>query len=504
MLPPKLRTERDDNMTSESPKKWSTYQEEIFAWAKNPVRHLMIKARAGTGKTTTIVELYKRLIALYPNCSVQFMAFNKKIVTELEERMVPAMTMNSFGSRCISKFKPMKLDTNKIRNLCKINGVEYKKTGLVTRCVDLLKAYLYPMNGTTSSDVEQIISDYDLSEDPIEPRLIGQILSVFESSLKDLNTIDFADQIAYPIYHNMSVPKSDYIIIDEAQDLSPNKLELVSRAVGQRFICVGDDYQAIYGFAGADSESMNKIQEHFDPIVMSLPQTYRCGKRIVQETHDKGCAPVDFEAGPDNHEGEVRSCSYQGFFADVQPKNFVLCRVTAPLVSACFKLIQKGTRAQILGRDVGKKLVDLVDKIISYQCDPNDPITASDTVMVEFAKKYTYYRRCEVSKLRAAEKETQADNLEDSLDCLFVFTEDCHGLQEMKSKIERMFDDSINPDSVIFSSIHKSKGLEADKVFCLSYKGRVPKKEKQKREESNLLYVQITRAKNTLVWVGQR
>lgn len=472
---------------------WSTYQENIFAWADTIERNLMVKAGAGCGKTTTIVELYKRLQMKHPLSSVLFMAFNKKIADELGLRGVPASTMNSFGFKTVLKSHPrIKLETNKVRNLAKMVGVEYKKTNMVARTVSLLKAYLYPVDVTTN-DIQNIIMDFELSEEKIGTLDVDKIKEVFRRSLEDFNQIDFDDQICYPVYHNMSVPKSDFVIIDEAQDLSPNKLELVSRAVGKRFVCVGDPLQAIYGFCGADSESMDKIQAQFEPIVLSLPVTYRCGKRIVEEAHKRGVAPSDFQAGPDNHEGEVLNQSYAAFENSVQPKDFVLCRVTAPLVSGCFSLIKKGTRAQILGRDVGKKLEQLVDKI-----SKNEPMT-----MVVFCEEMNNYCQREVAKLRAAMKDTQADNLEDQIDCLHVFTEGTPDIGSMKNKINLMFDDSVNPHSVTFSTIHKAKGLEADNVYCLPYKSRPAKKERQKQEEKNLLYVQITRAKNRLVWVKE-
>lgn len=484
---------------------WSSYQESIFNWAKNPQRHLMVKAGAGCGKTTTIVELYKRIIERNHNLvggvppTILFMAFNKKIADELGTRGVPAMTMNSFGYRTVLKQYPkIKLEVNKIRYLCKRYNVEYKKTGLVSRVVDLLKAYLYPMNGTTIQNVQQIIQDFELSEEPVKDDLASLIKSVFIESLQDLNTMDFADQICYPIYHNLTIPKYDYVIIDEAQDLSPNKLELVSRAVGSKFICVGDPFQAIYGFCGADSDSMNKISQQFDPEIKSLPVTYRCGKNIVNEAKNKKVAPEDFQAGPNNHEGVVESITKEAFEKDVKPKDFVLCRVSAPLVSGCFGLIKKGIRAQIVGKDIGQKLITLIDKINDYNCyiEPtnNQPMT-------QFCAKYGEYKNHEVGKLLAAEKETSAEILEDQLECLYVFTEGCKTIDEMKQKIQMMFDDTINPHAVIFSTIHKAKGLEADRVFCLPYKAKKSKKEKQQQEERNLLYVQITRAKFYLGWV---
>lgn len=480
---------------------WSPFQDDIFAWAQEQAKtNLMVKAGAGCGKTSTIVELYKRIVAQDPRATVQFMAFNKKIAVELQQRGVPASTMNAFGFKVVLKaFPRIKLETNKIRNLCKAHRIEYRATGFVNRVVDLLKAYLVSRGDNLINEIRRIIEEFDLSEFETDKQLLEQIATIFDESLRDIHTIDFADQICYPHYHGLAVPRFDYVIIDEAQDLSPNKLELVARAVGRHFVCVGDPLQAIYGFCGADSESMDKIIDRFAPTIKSLPVTYRCGKRIVQETHNLEVAPKDFQAGPDNHEGEVRSVQYEDFFKEVKPKDFVLCRVTAPLVKNCFALIKQGVRAQIIGRDVGAKLSALADKIFAF--DKNCMQVKSASEMDLFCAKYTEYRRIEIGKLLAAEKDNQAEALEDQLDCLYVFTEGVQTIGELKMKIERMFDDTVNPDAVIFSTIHKAKGLEAPVVWALKSKTRPPKKEKQKQEEKNLLYVLITRAKDQFNWV---
>lgn len=419
-------------MSSETPAtKWSTFQESIFNWNKQ--NHLMIEAGAGCGKTSTIVELYKRLISSEPQSTIQFLAFNKKIADELSLKGVPAATMNSFGNRIIKRHFPFaKLETNKIRNLCKKFNVPYNKIGLVSRCVDLMKGYLFanPIVGDgTAIKVKQLEMDFELCEEPLDDTLAARVVEVFRSSLEDTSTYDFADQICFPIYHQLSSPKFKYVIVDEAQDMSPSKLTLVANAVDPlkgKFICVGDPHQAIYGFAGADSESMNKIRTQFDPVVMNLPVTYRCGKAIVKEAHYRKVAPELFQAGPDNHEGAVHHISTGEFDQKVQPKDFVLCRVSSPLVSNCFRLIKKNIRAQILGKDVGKKLVDLVDKISeSYAC----------TTLTYWLECFKTYSDKEIAKLRKAEKDTQADNLEDQLECLWVFTDGAQNIGILKLRL---------------------------------------------------------------------
>ncbi len=475
---------------------WSKFQESIFEWIDKPDKtHMMIRAGAGCGKTTTIVEMFKRIQDNEPEASIQFLAFNKKIAEELNARKVPANTINSFGYRQVMRaFPGIKLNVDKVKNICKDLNIQWAEIGMVKRTVSLMKAYLTPLKCEPKA-ANDIITRFHLAEGMVRPELLKKICRVFRNSVEDCDSIDFDDQICFSVYHDLSVQQFDYMIVDEAQDLSPNKLELISRGVGEHFICVGDPLQAIYGFCGADSTSMTKIEAKFSPEVFPLPVTYRCGKRIVREVHEMNVAPHDFQAGETNHEGEVREVSQLVFETEVKAGDFVLCRMNAPNVKQCFNLIRRGVRSMILGRDIGASLNRLADKI--NEVVPTNP---NENEIVSFIAKMTAYEYVEVKKFFAAEKEASAENLQDQIACLRVFVDNAKTFSEVKRKIETMFDDAVNPGVVTFSSIHKAKGLEADIVWGVPHPREVRFADGN-QEESNLLYVQVTRAKKQFNWI---
>jgi DNA helicase II / ATP-dependent DNA helicase PcrA len=79
----------------------------------------------------------------------------------------------------------------------------------------------------------------------------------------------------------------------------------------------------------------------------------------------------------------------------------------------------------------------------------------------------------------------------------------CSSLFEFCREIENLFTDGTA--AVELSTIHRAKGLEVDRVFIirpdklpLCWKGQLPWQAKQ---EQNLKYVAITRAKKELYWV---
>lgn len=84
---------------------WSAQQEAIFDWFHDGDNgHLVVVARAGTGKTTTIIEAISRA----PEASILLAAFNKRIAVELQERLAnpnaEAMTLHSLGYSCVRRF----------------------------------------------------------------------------------------------------------------------------------------------------------------------------------------------------------------------------------------------------------------------------------------------------------------------------------------------------------------------------------------------------------------
>jgi len=77
--------------------KWSNEQKAIFAWFEEGTGHLVVRARAGTGKTTTIIEGIEHA----PEASILLAAFNKAIATELQSRIrnprAQAKTLHGLG-----------------------------------------------------------------------------------------------------------------------------------------------------------------------------------------------------------------------------------------------------------------------------------------------------------------------------------------------------------------------------------------------------------------------
>ena len=96
---------------------WSTYQTNIFDNVVGTKSNIAVKAVAGSGKTTTLVEIINNLVG-----KTLFSAFNKHIATELQSRIgdvADAKTLHSAGMSLLSKIRKVKVDNNKYYGIIK-------------------------------------------------------------------------------------------------------------------------------------------------------------------------------------------------------------------------------------------------------------------------------------------------------------------------------------------------------------------------------------------------
>lgn len=507
--------------------------------------HLIVEARAGTGKTTTLVEGLKRVKGIQSTLTpspqqaavwdamalsagkaqtVAFVAFNKSIAEELKTRVpagCEASTMHSMGFKAVTRrFEGTRLKVNgyrvqdlisdllgrdirelrkykmemvsateKLVGLCKMNLLE----GTADELAELAAFYSVELNGS-SSEVFGLV-----------PRVLDRCKDV----LRD-GCLDFDDMIWLPVVLDLPVQKYDLLLVDEAQDLNRCQQQLALKA-GRRLVLCGDPKQAIYGFAGADAESMPRMQQILSETErgcthLPLTVTRRCGKAIVKEAQK---IVPDFEAFEANPEGKISQMKMSGkrvnnvpqpdgadYTQSVVAGDFLLCRVNAPLVQQCFRFIKEGRKANIQGRDIGQGLISTVKK------------TKAETVE-ELTGKLSDWLHVETQKENAKRNpsEQRLITLQDRYDCLMCFVEGATTVDAVIRKIEDVFTDSKTGDFIRLSPIHKSKGLEARRVFLLEPEGAtVPhpmaKSQWAKEQEWNLRYVAITRAIEELVYVS--
>ena len=466
-------------------------QEAIFNCIKNTEDHLIVNAGAGTGKTTTIVEA----AGLLPTGTKSaFLAFNKSIAAELATRLpseVDAKTFHAFGFAAIRAFGvKTKVNNFKLNNIIKdLLGADFYAAPL-KKLVSLVKGSL--VMPTDLNAINSLIDEYNINfnSDREEKIAIEAIPAILTMCKTQTHIIDFDDMIWLPIINGYPFPKYDVLFVDEAQDFNEIQREMISMCVnGGRCIIVGDKNQAIYGFRGADSNSISLFRKRLEKSERKISEfplsiSWRCPHSVVKEANRY---VKEFNAPESAIDGSV--------IVDApflpQRNDMVLCRYNAPLVSAFYDLISQGKSAYVLGRDMTKGLITAVQKITK-----NNHMGV-DEFMLLFMQDYNY----NYNRLLNQNKENQAMALEDKKDCLSIFIEKATTVGGIIEEIKRVFDGN-DKGEIMLSTVHKAKGLEADNVYILATE-RMPHPFGNK-EENNICYVAITRAKKNLFYCGPK
>ena len=320
-----------------------------------------------------------------------------------------------------------------------------------------------------------------------------------------------------------------------------------------RVIAVGDRAQSIYGFRGAGTESMDILERRFQMRALPLSVSYRCPVAVVQHArqwvpqiewregaedgyvglegtdwaiqceialgtpfieapgshvgHNPICsncgAPAEYNAKDDLECTGCGGCKDEGItkwkgIRDFQPGDAILCRLTRPAVAAAFQLIRSRVACHVLGRDIGKGLVDLARR------SKQDRVAG----MLEWLEGYQVK---EGERLRRKQKYAQAGLMDDRCETLRVFCAELAGdatVAELVRQVEGLFTDGNGEmaQMVVLSTIHKFKGMERDRVFILDARLYMPcpwarGSGWEMQGERNLMYVAATRAKRELRYI---
>ena len=243
-------------------------------------------------------------------------------------------------------------------------------------------------------------------------------------------------------------------------------------------------HNSIYSFAGSDIKSFEWFQKQENTKVLGLTHSFRCGEEIIK--HAQKIVP-DIKAKENAHEGKVREGS---ILEEATDGDFVLCRTTMPLVKLFFTFLMEKKKAIIKGSDIGISLVEMTKKHKSVA----ETLKFWDEELKEFEK--TLHNR----GILNFEDHSGYIALKDKVGVLHFFGKLSKTLPDMQKLIRQVFRDDI--EGIVLSTVHKAKGLEADRVF-IARPDILPMNAStrwQADQEKNLEYVAITRAKNELIY----
>jgi DNA helicase II / ATP-dependent DNA helicase PcrA len=489
--------------------------------------YYLINAAPGSGKTTLLLELGRQLPQ---NTKALFLSFNRQNVSRLKTELAHKHSVKSTYALGLSQLSTLHaraaVDKEKYSKLWR------SEAGLVDLKLDdfsqkvLLQAFhyarlnLFNFSRQKAKALIQLLEPYPLDKTFEDEVLLHSLKVLFKAGVAEFKrsgAIDFTDMAALPYYlfaeKNSKQPqKWPLIAIDEAQDLSRAQLELIllsststsaststttststSRGV---VVMVGDEHQAVQGFAGALSNSIQQIRDLTKPHELALPISYRCPilhLELINQIYPGANPRVDAPFG------EVYGVDSSEYLTLLTAGDMVIARSNRYLLEPCLKLQIRGQHAKILGLDGAERLRIHLEML---EAEPGFTLAQ----LPEFIEQ-----KIGAEKMKAgSDPKTllHVSRLEDQLQSLALVYRAAGGINSTRARIlaiiRNLFSDV--PEGILFCTAHRAKGLEAQRVFIVYPEGMPNRLALEQGgdavvQEENLRYVAISRAKQQLFFV---
>lgn len=295
------------------------------------------------------------------------------------------------------------------------------------------------------------------------------------------------------------------LVIDEAQDMVEKEYQLINLLLEKnediKLIAVGDDDQNIYEFRKSSNKYLKEIANVAK--LYELPHNYRSKKNIIEFSNrfvssisgrmkqipilnvqkDNGNIVIVEHIETNLYEPIVKhldSCKFDGSTA-------ILTRTNEQASVIAGMLCNQGKRAMLIQDNSEMNLFNFFELRKFYNI-----LTSGENISVVGKENWR------IEKRRFLNDNTSNPNIivfKNALDTFEKFNSRIKYLSDFKEFLkESSYDDFIPIDSLVVSTLHKSKGREFDNVFILfdnKYISNNPTK--------RLLYVGMTRARNNLV-----
>lgn len=288
--------------------------------------NLLLVSRAGGGKTTLLKHLasYRK-----DGQRATYLAFNSKNAAEGRKKLpreVPSQTTHSFLKRVLKEAQvamPEEVSEGNKKNWAvmeevypsmnnkdrkRIRKAAFKLIGLAKNfaCLPGDRAAIKAVMDQYTFEVQNEQEATTVIE------IVDDVLKLSVPGGKFGVMFDFDDMIWWPVVLDLMLPKLDFVLLDEVQDFNACQLWMVKKLMerGCRAVAVGDPFQAVYRFRGADADAFDKLRDMMGVDARGLeevllPVNYRSGKAIIAYVREHTVVK-DIEAAPDAIEGLVR------------------------------------------------------------------------------------------------------------------------------------------------------------------------------------------------------
>ncbi|MDB5169009.1 MAG: pcrA [Candidatus Saccharibacteria bacterium] len=275
---------------------------------------LLIQAGAGSGKTKTLTHRIAYLIATKRATPFNILAvtFTNKAAKEMRARVAELLGQNAdnrgfmpymgtFHGICV---RLLRQDGDHIgipRSFVIFDESDRQAAVKQASKQIMVDEKAFParvISGIISSAKNDMIGPAEFASTAGSPaqKVAAQVYPLYERALKDASALDFDDLInrtvsmlqAQPEIRKKWQDQFKYIMIDEYQDTNAAQYKLVNMLtnVDRNIAVVGDDWQSIYSWRGADFRNiLNFERDYKDCTVIKLEQNYRSTGNILKSAH---------------------------------------------------------------------------------------------------------------------------------------------------------------------------------------------------------------------------
>lgn len=461
-----------------------TYEQTKIVEAFGEDVDIRVQAGAGSGKSSTMIELAKTK----PEDSGLFIAYNRAIRDDMAARAPFNLEVNTGHQLAFStvgrKFKH-RLNGSRlpVRQTARLLGAKAFQIGdhpplgeyAISRMIlDMVKRFTYSADEEIRPDHVEEVKGYS---PPEMQELAAILVPLARRAWADISNVDGKLRFEHDHYFklwSLSKPKlwGDFLLLDESQDTNAAMIAVIQAQDHMQRVSVGDSAQSIYGWRGAVD-----AHQHLPGIEMHLTQSFRFGPAIAEEANDwldALKAPIRLR-GLESIDSEVR-----GHNPDA---GAVLCRSNMGCMAEALEMMDDGHKVAIVGG--AKQLQDLANACIELQ----------ESGKTEHPELLAFDGWEEV---REYSEDKEGSDLKP-----LVAMVDRYTPKYLLARTRQFVEESA-ADRVV-STAHKAKGREWDHVRLGGDFHQEPEIEDGiqqpifiSREEAMLCYVTVTRARHSL------
>lgn len=275
---------------------------------------LLIQAGAGSGKTKTLTHRIAYLIATGRATPYTILAvtFTNKAAREMRERVAQLLGenaenrgfmpyMGTFHAICVRLLRQDGEAIGIPRSFVIFDEADRQAAVKQASKQLMIDEKAFParvLGGLISSAKNELISPEEYAATATAPaqKVAAQVYPLYERALRDAAALDFDDLINRTVamlQHHSEIrakwqQQFRYVMIDEYQDTNTAQYKLVQLLINEHrnIAVVGDDWQSIYSWRGADFRNiLNFEKDYKDCTVIKLEQNYRSTKHILDAAH---------------------------------------------------------------------------------------------------------------------------------------------------------------------------------------------------------------------------